>query len=127
MSQRGDLSQYLDADWKSALQRKPFKIDLYQGNTRSWVLPSLPSVLSPGGIVTIELFLFFFLLQSSETYECKPPSQQYQMIRLHILASAENVEAPGDCANLFQADTGDQEWAREKLGDGHCQPPWAPG
>ena len=60
MSQRGDLSQYLDADWKSALQRKPFKIDLYQGNTRSWVLPSLPSILSPGGIVTIELFLFFF-------------------------------------------------------------------
>ena len=59
VSQRGDLSQYLDADWKSAFQRKAFKIDLYQGNTRSWVLPSLSSVLSPGGIVTIELFLFF--------------------------------------------------------------------
>ena len=52
MSQRGDLSHYLDADWKSALQRKAFKIDLYQGNTRSWVLPSLSSVLSLEGIVT---------------------------------------------------------------------------
>ena len=129
MSQRGDLSHYLDADWKSALWRKAFKIDLYQGNTRSWGLPSLSSVLSPEGIVTLELFLFFFffLLQSCGTHECKPPGQLNHMIKLHILASAEKVEAPGVCVNLFPADTRDQKWARGKFGDGHCWPPWFPG
>ena len=76
----------------------------------------------------------FFTSWATRKYPCKRSKKQClvpilspKKAYLHILASAEKVEAPGVCVNLFPADTGDQKWARGKFGDGHCRPPWFPG